>query len=96
MDTPFDIVKKYTEIVETEYPKLKHLIIGEISTEDYIHVLQLSVSVMMHRDNVRLGGGFVQSICDNNLRDAVNRADSTSVKALPFFVYCYNHLHYKG
>ena len=89
----FDQIKYYTEFVENAYPNLKDTIIGDLSTEDYVHIIQLAASVMMHRDDIRPGGHFVQAICNNNLRDAVNRADLTAIKGLKFFVYCYNNLY---
>lgn len=89
----FDQIKYYTEFVEIAYPGIKDTIIGELSTEDYIHIIKIATSVMLHRDEIIPGGHFVQAICNNNLRDAVNRADSTSIKGLKFFVYCNNNLH---
>lgn len=89
----FDQIKYYTETVENAYPNLKDLIIGEISEEEYIHIIQLAASVMLNRDEIRPGGHFVKAICDNNLRDSVNRADLTAIKGIKFFVYCYNNLY---
>ena len=39
------------------------------------HILDIVVSVMMHRDGVMRGGGFVEAICNNDLRAALARAD---------------------
>jgi flavin-binding protein dodecin len=39
----------------------------------------------MTRDKVQMGGSFAQAIVDNNLREAINRADDTCVKYLKFF-----------
>jgi hypothetical protein len=89
----FDQIKYYTETVENVYPRIKDTIIGDLSTEEYIHIINLGASVLMHRDDIRPGGHFVQAICNNNLRDAVNRADLTSIKGIKFFVYCYNNLY---
>jgi hypothetical protein len=89
----YDLVKHYTEAVEVAYPKLKDYITGDLSTEEYIHIIQLASSVMMTRDGIRPGGSFVEAICNNNLREAVNRADLTAIRGLKFFVYCYNNLH---
>jgi hypothetical protein len=47
----------------------------------------------MSRDGIRPGGSFVEAICNNNLREAVNRADLTAIRGIKFFVYCYNNLH---
>jgi len=89
----YDLLKNYTEAVENAYPKVKDIFIGELSIEEYIHTIQLGASVLMNRDGIRPGGHFAEAICNNNLRDAVNRADSTAIKGLKFFVYCYNNIH---
>ena len=39
------------------------------------HIVDITVSVMMHRDGVQRGGGFVEAICNNDLRGAISRAD---------------------
>ena len=39
------------------------------------HILDIVVSVMMHRDGVMKGGGFVEAVCNNDLRGALARAD---------------------
>jgi hypothetical protein len=46
------------------------------------HVIQIMKSVMLHRDGLRPGGGFVQSVVENNLNLAVGRADDTCAKYL--------------
>ena len=47
------------------------------------HVISIIASVMMTRDKRGInGGGFVQSIVDNDLFGAISKADSE----------CYNHL----
>ena len=46
------------------------------------HITDVMVSIMMTRDKVLSGGSFVQAICENNLRESVNRADND----------CANHL----
>lgn len=46
------------------------------------HITDVMVSIMMTRDKVLDGGSFVQAICDNNLKQCVDRADSD----------CINHL----
>lgn len=35
------------------------------------HVIQIIASVMMHRDDLRPGGGFVQAVVENDLYMAV-------------------------
>jgi hypothetical protein len=46
------------------------------------HIIDIMASVMMHRDGVMDGGGFVTSVVENNLSRAVGSADSE----------CYKHL----
>ena len=38
-----------------------------------------------HAIDVLMGGSFAQAIVDNNLREAINRADDTCIKYLKFF-----------
>lgn len=50
------------------------------------HVINICASVMMTRDGVLQGGSFVQAIIDNNLYEAINRADDTCINHLKLFV----------
>ena len=49
------------------------------------------ISVMMTRDDVLQGGGFVQAICQNDLRNAVGRADSDCIKHLKLITMAYSN-----
>lgn len=64
-----------------------------ISDEEAKHIIRIAASIMMHRDGVLPGGGFVTAVCENNLNGAFNRADSTMIKALRYMVwvhqFCY-------
>ena len=51
------------------------------------------VSVMMTRDDVLQGGGFVQAICDNDLRGALARADTECSKYLRVIALAYPFAH---
>lgn len=57
------------------------------------HVIQIMMSVMLHRDGIRTGGGFVQSVVDNNLDQAVSRADDTCLKYLRQIVAAKHNCH---
>ena len=46
------------------------------------HIVDIIVSVMMTRDGIMQGGGFVQAICNNDLRGAIGRADDDCTKHL--------------
>jgi hypothetical protein len=60
---------------------------------DKPHIINIGRSVMLHRDGVLLGGGFVSSVCANDLCSAVERADSVCQQHLTFFVYCKQYVH---
>ena len=60
--------------------------LDEFSQEEENHIISLAASVMMTRDEVMMGGGFVQAIVDNDLSEAVNHADNTAIKGLKAFV----------
>ena len=53
-------------------------------TEEQRHVVQIGSSIMMHRDGILNGGGFVTAFVNNDLIDAVNRADKTIINNFPF------------
>ena len=46
------------------------------------HIIDIIISVMMHRDGIQSGGGFVTSVCNNDLIGAISRADSECIKHL--------------
>ena len=58
-----------------------------------IHLVDIIRSVMMHRDDVQLGGHFVTAVCENDLRGALGRADSTCREHLNIIVAAYINAH---
>ena len=67
---------------------------GEFPTlEELSHIMDLSASIMMTRDNFIIGGSFVRAVVDNDLAGAVYRADSTAGKHLPLFVHVLKFIH---
>lgn len=58
-----------------------------------IHLLDIIRSVMMHRDGIQIGGHFVTAVCDNDLRGALGRADSTCREHLNIIVSAYMNAH---
>jgi hypothetical protein len=46
------------------------------------HIIDIMISVMMHRDGVQSGGGFVTAVCNNDLVGAISRADNDCAKHL--------------
>lgn len=57
------------------------------------HIVDIVASVMMTRDDVLQGGGFVQAICDNDLRGALARADTECSKYLRVIALAYPFAH---
>jgi hypothetical protein len=70
----------------------KHL--SEYRVEDVTpHLLDIIVSVMMHRDGARKGGSTVAAICDNDLFGVVGRADSVVMQHLKVIVAAHLYAH---
>jgi hypothetical protein len=61
---------------------------GESPSE---HIIGIMASVMMTRDDVLQGGGFVQSIVENNLYLSINRADNECLKYMKLIVNTNQH-----
>ena len=59
------------------------------------HVKDVMKSVLMTRDKVWQGGGGVQSILSNDLRQAINYCDSTIVRYLKELVIARDNFHLK-
>lgn len=53
---------------------------------DSDHITQIIASVMLHRDDLRPGGGFVQSVVENDLYMAVGKADPSCFANLKVIV----------
>jgi len=49
------------------------------------HIIDVAISVMMHRDKLQTGGSFVESICNNDLDMACSRADDECINYLRYF-----------
>lgn len=78
---------KYQELSREALTKNPHMIVGDATEDEKQHIVQIGASVMMTRDKYIRGGSFVEAIIHNDLNDALNRADSTCLKALKFFSY---------
>ena len=61
------------------------------SYNDVHHILDVAASVMMSRDGIMIGGGFVEAITHNDLMGAFDRADAVMVKSIRFMVYIYRN-----
>lgn len=49
------------------------------------HIVDVMISVMMHRDGFQRGGSFVEAISENNLDEACSRADDDCINHLRLF-----------
>jgi hypothetical protein len=55
------------------------------------HIIDIVASIYMTQYRYRIGGGFVQTVLDNNLSGAFSRADITMLKAMRIIVYANEH-----
>ena len=62
-------------------------------TEDQLHVVQIGQSIMMHRDGILNGGGFVTAFVNNDLLQAIGRADKTISNHFPFLANIKQYCH---
>ena len=54
--------------------------------------VEMIVSIMCTRDKSSYpGGGFVEAICENNLYQAVTRADSDNIKVIKLLALSYRN-----
>lgn len=54
------------------------------------HIIDIIKSVMMMRDGIVDGGSFVKAVCNNNLVDAVVRADLDCLANLKIITLSYS------
>jgi len=54
------------------------------------HIIDVMISAMMTKDSVLHGGSFVQAVVNNDLRDAISRADIECLKHLRIITLCAN------
>lgn len=78
-----------------EYKNLVELKCQEYRWELTDHVKEVMISVLMTRDKVWVGGGGVQSILSNDLRQAINYCDSEIVRHLREMVIARDNFHLK-
>jgi hypothetical protein len=57
-----------------------------MSEEEFNHICHLAGSLLIARDFNHQAGGFVSAILDNDLTNAVSRADEVAIKGLKAFV----------
>ena len=56
------------------------------------HITDIIISVLMTRDKVLIGGSFAQAVCNNDLREAVNRADTEVFDNLKKIMSAYHNI----
>jgi len=54
------------------------------------HIIDVMISTMMTKDSVLHGGSFVQAVVNNDLKDAISRADTECLKHLRIITLCAN------
>lgn len=86
-----EILEK-TELVKTEVEKFYQQaeewdpIINTMNTSQKQHIIQIGTSILCTKWDIGYpGGGFVQAVVNNNLIEAVSKADVTNIKALKFY-----------
>jgi hypothetical protein len=57
------------------------------------HIIDVIISVMFTRDKIQDGGSFVQSVCNNDLYQAVSRADKDCIKHIKLITMAYHNCH---
>ena len=63
-----------------------------LTEEEMNHVTSVGVSVLQTRDGGIPGGSFVQAIVNNDLSGSYNRADSTNLRVVPFYIILKDHV----
>jgi hypothetical protein len=56
------------------------------------HIIDVIISVLMTRDGVLMGGSFAQAVCNNDLRETVNRADAEVFENLKKIMSAYHNI----
>lgn len=75
--------------------KNREYIIGfdNMNEEDREHIYAIAYSIVMTRERVLSGGGFVKAICKNDLGSAVFMGDKVCIRALKLFVFVHLYFH---
>ena len=86
-------IQEYKDRVEQEFDQWYGTQMKVSLTEEEMnHVKSIGVSVLQTRDGGMQGGGFVQAVVANDLSGAFNRADSTNLKVIPFYIILKDHV----
>lgn len=71
-----------TEIVKNDSEMLKWRF--GVTNEELPHIANIAKSIVLHKNDIMTGGGFVQSVCSDSLIESSQRADSTMQKVLSY------------
>ena len=82
----------YPELRE-KYEKKAIAFAKEWNEEVSDHIIDIMVSVMFTRDKIQDGGSFVQSVCNNDLYQAVCRADKDCINHIKLITLAYYNCH---
>jgi hypothetical protein len=86
-------IQAYKDRVQQEFEDWYRRAPMETLTEEEIsHVTSVGVSVLQTRDGGIPGGSFVQAIVKNDLSGSYNRADSTNLRVIPFYIILKDHV----
>lgn len=82
-----NIEASYRTMAEKAYAKWERT-----DDENRTHIVSIAASVMMTRDKILIGGGFVQAVIADKLGKSIQMADSVCKRNLDFFVYCRDYV----
>ena len=82
-----DQIKVVQKAVESFYQQVQNdSYMPELYESQKQHVIQIGTSILCTRWGIGYeGGGFVQSVVNNDLMGAIGQADGTNIKMLPFY-----------
>ncbi|HRW20625.1 MAG TPA: hypothetical protein P5509_01500 [Bacteroidales bacterium] len=78
-------VKSYCKEVIAKMPHILPNFFN-LSEAELDHIYDIAASVVLTRDEIMYGGSFVQAVVNNDLEQAVSRADTTVGQALQLFI----------
>ena len=88
-----DIIDKYLEVAK-KILKSKYEEFGIPFMEDMGHLVHLGSSVMLTRDKIMEGGGFVKAVVNNDLYRAYTLADNTAIRGIKYFLHLIEYVHF--
>jgi hypothetical protein len=59
------------------------------------HIIEVMGSAMMTRDKVMMGGSFVEAVVNNDLAEAISRADPACLANIRIIILAYRFAHLK-